>query len=134
MIFGGEVENPLGEGVGDFHRHHLAGAELAGGATALGLGEHPWRLVLELERQAGAHHAMGVGRIDNGLDIGGQNIAGEEFDHDFFTRESFWRFRGFSALASAWSASAWFWRARWSVPSMLIMLRMWRMPFTRKNR
>src|ERR1017187_7387766 len=134
VIFGGEVEEPLGVGVGDFHRHHLAGAELAGGATALVLGEHPGVLVLELERQAGTHHAVGVGRVDNGLDVGGENIAADELDHDFFTRESFWRFRGFPAVASWRSASTWLRRDRWRAPSMLIMPRILRMPFTRKTR
>jgi len=80
--------------------------------TAFVLGEHPGVLVLELERQPGAHHTMGVGRVDNGLDIGGENIAGNELDHTALNRESFWRFRGFPARLAATSASAWFWRAR----------------------
>jgi hypothetical protein len=101
MIFGGEVEDLLGVGVADFHRHYLAGTELAGGATALVLGEHPGVLVLELERQAGTHHAMGVGRVDNGLDIGGENIAGEEFDHNF-TLFSTEKASGSSAASLPW--------------------------------
>src|ERR1017187_8192944 len=123
MIFGREVEDPLGVVVGDLHRHHFAGAELAGPAAALVLGEHPGVLVPKLERQPGAHHAMGVGRVDNGLYIGGENIAADELDHDFFTRESFWRFRGFPAVASWRSASTWLRRDRWRAPSMLIMPR-----------
>jgi hypothetical protein len=38
---------------------------------------------------------VGVGRVNDGLDIGGENTAGDELDHAFTTRESFLRFCGF---------------------------------------
>ena len=63
--------------------------------TAFVLGEHPGVLVLELERQAGTHHTAGIGLVNDSIDIGGENTAGDELDHAFTTRESFLRFCGF---------------------------------------